>query len=537
MDAEDRRAHDEIIGEAWASMLEVCPPKRCPPKPTNVTRVMRVIAVADSLGMELMPHQICVVATLTEAADDSEPDGRRKYQEALVMMARQSGKSAALQVLACERVLATPYQRWLWGAQRLESAILQIEQETWPTIQELGLDEKLGVRLKKGAGPQLGCQDSGSSLALRSTGAEDSMRGQAYDGLILDELYSIEDFEADAALKPTLITKYETGAAVWLASTAPKEKSVYLEAKMASHEKFANTKESRKAYWLWAADEDCNPSDPEVWRRCIPGLAFGLIKEEDVRAEYEEMTLDLFKREYLTIPAPTSKAETFVPKPVWKEVEASKDSKVEVLMPVWLGIDAAPDQTRAAVVACDQSGVLELVRQDNKVGWVADVVEDLWGSGHATGVCVLSPGPLKHLLPRLRTFGEQYKVRNAEGKLVVPVLALPPHGNAEASQLFLQAVLDRSVHVVFSAGVFSEANSQSRRRKVGETGGFTIARADEETECSALVAAALAYYAATAEGWQYAIEEAKKGRSVDALTAWGDSLASEDIRDPDYWGD
>ena len=206
-------------------------------------------------------------------------------------------------------------------------------------------------------------------------------------------------------------------------------------------------------------------------------------------------------------------------------------------MPVWSGIDAAPDQSRAAVVACDQSGVVEPVRQDNKVGWVADVVEDLWGSGHASGVCVLSPGPLKHLLPRLRTFGEQYKVSDAEGKLVVPVLALPPYGNAEASQLFLQAVLDRSVHVVFSAGVFIEANSQSRRRKVGETGGFTIARADEETECSALVAAALAYYAATAEGWQYATEEAKKGRSVDALTAWGDSLASEDIRDPDYWGD
>ena len=159
------------------------------------------------------------------------------------------------------------------------------------------------------------------------------------------------------------------------------------------------------------------------------------------------------------------------------------------------------------------------------------MVEDLWGSGHASGVCVLSPGPLKHLLPRLRTFGEQYKVRNAEGKLVVPVLSLPPQGNAEASQLFLQAVLDRSVQVVFSAGVFADANSQSRRRKVGETGGFTIARADEETECSALVAAALAYYAATNEGWEYAAADAHADRSASALKTWNDEYErANDIR-------
>ena len=171
MDSATRKAHDEIIDEAWQQMMDACPPSRHPPKPTNQTRVLRVIAVAEQLGLALMPHQICIAASLTEAADDAKPLGALKRKEALIMMARQSGKSAVLQVLACERVLATPYQRWLWGAQRLESAILQIEQETWPTIQERGLDTKYGIEDADGNldGQDLGLHEVYVNLGKEAT--------------------------------------------------------------------------------------------------------------------------------------------------------------------------------------------------------------------------------------------------------------------------------------------------------------------------------------------------------------------------------
>ena len=139
LSVEDREAHDAIIEDAWRTMMAKCPPRHCPPKPTNQTRLLAVMAAADLMAMELLPHQICIAATLTEALSDDNVAGPVKYREALIMFSRQSGKSAVLQALIAERILAARFQRWAWAAQRLEAAILQIEQKTWPTIKRLGL--------------------------------------------------------------------------------------------------------------------------------------------------------------------------------------------------------------------------------------------------------------------------------------------------------------------------------------------------------------------------------------------------------------
>ena len=504
-------------------MMEVCPPTACPPKPVNETRLLQVMVIAEKVGIELMPHQICMVASITELADGTKT-GELRRKETLLLFARQSGKSATLMLLVLERLLTSRHARWLWGAQRLASAIDQVEQETWPVLQETGLAELVDVKFKKGVAPKLACGETGSTVALRSTGAEDVMRGMAYDFLILDELYSIDDFEAESSLYPTLLTRYTTGAAALLASTAPHERSVFLEHKISQHEKSANTATSRRAFWFWGADEDCNPVDREVWRKVIPGLAFGLIPEEAVEGQLDEMSLDMFKREMLTIRAPTSGAQTFCPVKVWGQIEAPKGSPVEVSHPVWLGIDAAPDQTVASVVAADASGVVELVERRNHVRWVAEIVEDLWGQGYAVGVGVLALGPLKHLIPRLLAFGEQHRIPNASNELVVPVNVMSQAVFAGASQDLLMGVLDHSIQAVYSAGVFGEAVRDSRRRPQGTLGGFTIARADDEKECSALVAAAVAYHAATSETWDFAAEDAKDAQQLNLLEAWAQGI-------------
>ena len=125
------KAHTKILDQAWREMMDKCPPTYCPEKPKNLTRLLPVMATAKRLGVDLLPHQKCMVAAITEMANPRYPKGRLRYSENLIVMSRQSGKSATLLALSTERLLTQKRNRQLWAAQKIESAIHQIEQDTW----------------------------------------------------------------------------------------------------------------------------------------------------------------------------------------------------------------------------------------------------------------------------------------------------------------------------------------------------------------------------------------------------------------------
>ena len=522
-----KAAHDAVLDEAWAEMMRVCPPLHHPPKPTLPTRILPLIAHARKIGTPLLPHQICILATITEAEAPNKP---KRYSETLVMMGRQSGKSALLIALTTERIMNADNLRVLWGAQALDSAKEQFRQSCWKTLVDAGMVEDYGLKLRADATPQISCESTRGTLFLRSSNAPKSIRGQHFHMLVIDEVFDILDDECESAFYPTLSVTEKTGASTVLASTAPLEHSMYLEKKMVIHKEEANKEGSDLAFWFWGATEEDDCTDPEVWKRVLPGLSFGLTTEKFVAGQFKKLELDKFKREYLTLREVTKKAQSLVVVDAWEAVEYPQSSKTQVNPPIWFGIDAAPDGSIAHIVAADASGVIELVEYNNGIDWVPHYVEQHWAEGNIAGVALLVPGPLSNYEARLVSVGENHRIREAgTGKLVNPIMKLSQSQFAVASQNLRSNVLDSSIHVVFSDGKFVSALRQSRKRPLGTSGAFTIARKNDSSDCSALVAASLALYATQNDAWAETKAEATETQFIDSFREWVDIVAEDGI--------
>ena len=481
------------------------------------------MALSRALGWELLPHQVCIVATITEVADDDNPGGPKKYLETALSMARQSGKSASLIAVSADRLLQRVRTRMTWCAQVLESAVTQVTQDFWPRLEEHGFEKSADARLIRGGHPELRCGATGSWIHLRSTNATKGARGAYNDCLIIDEAFSLLDFVAQASLFPTLSTRARFGANAIIASSAPLEYSVYWSAKLAEHRRRANKPGSTLAFWHWGADEKDDHGDPVVWRRVIPGLAFGLITEDFVRSQYEDESqpLESFLQEWMNIETLSVETSAFVSTNAWKMIEQPKTSAMKASAPLWLGLDAAPDQSIASAVVADNTGVFELAERRPGVSWVVPWLAERWDLGMLDGVAVLAPGPLSGELDAIEAVVASRPKRDpVSGEMRTPLARLNGVKFAAASQQLLASVLDSAVAAVHSADVFSNAVGQARRRYSPTSGGFTIARRTVDSEASALVAAAIALYAARSEDWaEYAAASAVESAVEDELTA------------------
>ena len=457
-----KAAHDAVLDAAWEEMMDLCPPKFHPPKPVLPTRLLSLLAHAEMIGTPLLPHQVCIVAAATEGEGLGFP---KRYKETLVVMGRQSGKSATLIALTTERVMNDDDRRVLWCAQGLDSAKEQFLQKCWKVLEDAGMVDDYGLSMRKDATPHIRCGSTRGALLLRSFNAPKSMRGLHADLVVMDEVFDILDDECESVVSPTMMTTQHTGASMVLASTAPLEHSVYLERKLAAHIGGANQPGSDWAFWCWEPEVGDDPGDPVTWRKAIPGLVWGLTTEEFLVSEFKKLSTDTFAREYLSVRQVVSQAKTFVVSDAWSSVEFPVSSSTRAQRPLWLGLDASPDGSIASVVAADRSGVIELVERENGVQWVANCVEELLAAGVVAGVALLVPGPLSKELARLQAVGEAFKVLDRlSGRLVNPVVGLSQQEFAVASQSLRACVVDRALHVVFSGGVFGSAVRQARRR-------------------------------------------------------------------------
>ena len=169
--------------------------------------------------------------------------------------------------------------------------------------------------------------------------------------------------------------------------------------------------------------------------------------------------------------------------------------------------------------------MVELAERRTGVDWIVDWVAASFGAGAITGIALLAPGPLAGLVDPLRAVASRHQVRAPKGgKLQVPLLTLAPAQYAVACQQLLGSLHDGSVAVVDSRGVFESAMKQSRRRIASGGAAFTIARKDDVSEASALVAVALGLYAAKNQGWAaeavVAADESAADADLAAMQAW-----------------
>ena len=467
--------------------LEHCPPQAMPMLPTRPNRLRECAALSAAIGLgNLMPHQVLVLAGATEMCCWDSACQRLRWPDICVTTPRQNGKSSIFMLLVLDRILLRYSQNVLWSAQKLTRAISYWRKDPIQLMEASGVAQHAGARLVEAVGdPKLRVSTTKSIMQIVSTNSHIDGHGETANLVVVDEAMSLVDDRVDQSLRPTLRTKMASGGQFAISSTAGDMSSNYLRGYVnrgrSAHEK---NDWGSLGYWEWSAAEDLPYDDPATWRAATPALGY-TIDEETIRGECERTDENEFRRfglnQWVEI-----KARTAVSLAQWREVELKR--VVKGAKPdggIWLGVDASPDRERASIVACDSMGRAELVKQSNGVMWVAQYVSEICEKqSDVVGVAFLTSGPVSFLADELNVhhYGSD-------------VVLMPTGDAARASNKLYDGVEGQGILVIPSRGAFERAIQGSRQMKAGDT--WRIARRDESTDASALVALSLAYYQAT----------------------------------------
>lgn len=261
-----------------------------------------------------MPWQQAVA----DVAYEYDPvTGRFRYSEVVVTIPRQSGKS--LQVLAVQvhrtTVMAHQLgpQRSTYTAQTRAAARRKLERDFGPMLAAARSFREVPharakptkateYRLSLNNGSENILFGSGSYLQIDAPTAT-AGHGDTLDLGVIDEAFAQDDDAIEGAMVPAMATR--SNAQLWVISTAGTERSFYLWRKIqAGRAASGRGDHGRVAYFEWSAPEDADPSDPEVWRACMPALGH-TVTEDFIRTEWERAQrkgpegVDTFRRAYL----------------------------------------------------------------------------------------------------------------------------------------------------------------------------------------------------------------------------------------------
>ncbi len=274
------------------------------------------------------------------------------------------------------------------------------------------------------------------------------------------------------------------GAQLVVVSNAGDERSSLLNEQRELGRRAAIERDDSRVWFEWAAPDDADALDEDVWASTIPTLAqadgIGL---EFLRIEAETMRADDFRREYLCIHTQHAAANV-IDTAVWASLPRDRLSPGA---PIVLAVDAAPDHTSASVVAAGSLSELvvavEVVEQRSGADWVAAHVAELVDRHQVIEVVVDLFGPLGHIVGQLERAG-------------VPVRPVRVADLTNAAAGFVDLVNTRRIAHMGDRRL-DDAVAAVGRRKIGDRWAFSRTGG---ADISALVAASLAVWAVEAAG-------------------------------------
>lgn len=213
--------------------------------------------------------------------------------------------------------------------------------------------------------------------------------------------------------------------------------------------------------------------DREAWARANPAYGYR-ISDEAMLGLYDELGADLFGRECLCLWEPEPGSDTIFLHGAWQAVCGEHVAPSGF---VTLGVDVNPERTRAAIVAADPEGRVEVVDYRAGTGWVAGRAAELQRKHHTT-VAVDNSGPAKSLIPALEEAGA--------------VVTKVPDLSA-ACAFFYDRVAEGQLAVLRSPEL-DEAVKGAQRKVTGDT--WRWARRSATVDLSPLVAATVAVWVA-----------------------------------------
>lgn len=306
----------------------------------------------DVLGEPLDPWEEWLVIHAGELL----PDGRPRFRQVLVLVARQNGKTHLLKVLALYW-LFVERQRLVVGM----STNLAYAMEAWQGAVAMAEDTPAlagripakGVRLTNGE------QQLTTADRCRYKVAASNRRGGrslSIDRLILDELREHHDWSAWAAATPAMNAR--PAAQLFAISNQGDETSVVLESlrRAALDHLETGDGDDRLGLFEWSAPDDCDIEDPRAWAAANPNLGHRL-RAEDIAAAArraaraggeEEAT---FRVEVLC--QRVRKLDPAVDGGAWRRCREDGDMAA-LRGRVALCLDVAPDQRHATLAGAGQ---------------------------------------------------------------------------------------------------------------------------------------------------------------------------------------
>jgi hypothetical protein len=157
------------------------------------------------------------------------------------------------------------------------------------------------------------------------------------------------------------------------------------------------------AYFEFAAGDDDDPGDPEVWRACMPALG-RTITVEAVAAAWETARrspagVEGFKREYLSVW--TADVVQAVPATLWREARIGGElpRPARIALAAEVDVDRTVSTIALAGDLGDGATLLEIVDRRPGTAWVLDRLDELARRYRPHAIALDAGGPAAALVP------------------------------------------------------------------------------------------------------------------------------------------
>lgn len=443
------------------------------------------VAFAEEvLGIVLLPWQRWLFIHALETL----PDGSLRFRTVLLLVARQNGKSTALQVLALYFMFVRALPLVIGTAQNLD-----IAEEVWQGAVDLaeGVAE-LAAEIEtvdRTNGKKALVLTGGQRYKVQAANRRGG-RGLSADLVMLDELREHQKWDAWGAVTKTTLARPH--AQVWAASNAGDRSSVVLSyLRMMGHasvgdpdrivgDSGADNSEGSLGLFEWSAAPGLPLDDPTGIADANPSLGH-TITARAIEAARQTDPEEVFRTEVLCQWVDQmSDGLDDLNVTTWSNCEDKNATPGGALS---LAVDVAPHGATASVVVCGVDAastlpVLELVEYRRGTGWIVDRVRQLC-TDHGVSVVTVDPsGPVGAIVPDLEAAG-------------VALNLLDSKNVARATTSLVASVAAGTVRHRGQSELLS-AVAGSRRRASGD--GERWSRTNSHVDISPLVAATWAHW-------------------------------------------
>jgi len=445
------------------------PPAR-PLTPATSRGFEAITFAEDVLGLALMPWQKWTLIHLLELS----PQGGFRFRTALILCARQQGKTVLLQILALWRLYLDRAGLVIGSAQQLALA-----EETWAGAVDMAqgvpdLAAEVGSVVRTNGAKSLRLI-SGERYQV-TTASRRGGRGSSSDLVLLDELREHQTWDAWGAVSKTTMARPDPMIVGF--SSAGDAQSLVLDSLRGRALASADDPATSLAIFEWSAFDGCDLDDPAGWAQANPALGH-TVSEAAIRSALDTDPEDTFRTEVLCQSVLTTGAA--FPAGLWgtlADLDAAQPATTEV---VSFALDVPADQSSASVAVCwqrpDGAVGVSLAEHRPGVDWVVARLAGLCHRWRAR-VVVETGGTAGFLIAPAERAG-------------VPVTGVSRQFYVDACGALDAAVTSRQLRHDGPAEL-AEAVSLARWSTSGEAGTRVLSRRNPRV--SPLVAAALAVH-------------------------------------------